>query len=1560
MRSSRIVVAVASLFLVSALAACGGGGHGFQVASDPLVITSTQLPNLSSGQPVDFEIPLSGGCGGPYVMAVIQGALPNGLQIDTSTPAPGVFRHHLVGHLLTSDNFAFTIQVTDTACNPFLTTTAAFVWNVPIGAVTIVDSNPPSLTPAAAQALDPLAWPDINAFPTTVYNALAAITLVIAGGVPPYTCTLVDVDDNVDPNDDTSLPQGTVLSPAPANHGTIAGHPAEVKPGGVPFRLSIQVMDSVGNVGMRQFGWKIDTPAIRIVTNDLPDGKCGKPYGDVVQVADGVPPFKFELCDDAATSFVVDGVVEYDVDYGFTPPVVNSTVLGGGFTLGLTGASSNKLEHGSAAVYPGPAVPGPYEPFPPEGVYLIDTGGGAGTVGGAPRRSGNFTIYVHVHSSLVPNEKGQHAWKVFNFDIAPSEPPIGVDPAFGINYGFTVEAQNIADPPSSTLPEFSYGNPYNPDGGAAGLQLIAEGGVPMDGVTDHAHFSDVAPNPMEMGGSYRWVVTGGDWDLDQIGVQPKPNGIDLLPVGFAPYSAGVLGIDAPNGFDEFDLVRQGRKRVHFTVTDDQLPTPLQNSIGDAFGYSVGPDKVVVAASTNSCVQTLTTSVSQMDCHDCRVRVRRWENLNGSSQFLNLTNLDMPLTQQTLPADCTGITDLAELLSGDTSGGVGAGDAWVDLLRVAVNPTGYWDDIHGMNVNGPRPFKHSSEAQASYNYYGMGYPNSYAGMQPDASSVDVQNCRDGSIAHSPATGVYTNGGQLYAFESLTRFGVFILRRDGTVYVPFAYTKTATYTGFGDGMVQAITSSGNLNSAMRIAHITISPDGRFAAMKLMKNPGGFASNLREVYTDSGIVLMDLCATEFFGGANYKIIGTSTVALSLPTGVLSAVGPMMHATSMALTNRALYFIMGTWGASTNASYNLSASWRDHYVMRYEVKTAGGAEGGAAAASLATSPNATWNQSSTTPMQTPFHKWDLPYVSSGASMYHQIEQYYFDGANMFEFELAPVPFRVSWNGSACALLAGQRVVSTATAMAATNVMEHYAWVDWEVDATGFRLASTTARHSPTGTGRGYSFRRGPTSYRHWGTFNGPTPGLEVSHDGRSIAFTYVDVPAADNITSTNSQAWMPYDEHIIYSRATSGGANPWDTFQETLVTKGIFSDSPHFWKMGALCFSENDDGFFFWAGYNSSGDVQSISYQNTGQYTGSFYSFQNNNTAAGGIRREVFQRSEGGSDNTTSYNTFTGASQCNPSGGNWSGTQGYIRPVGGWVQKNNKFLYIVALCPVNSAQPYECVLVGINITTVLQNQGGAFNINGIASGRGFRVGNWPAQRGFMPTYGAADPGISQQYRYYIPGKWTLGTTRTMARDKGWVFFGSHYAPYGPSSFQYASTSFGGGPDIPAYYGDYNGYDGRIEGFNAEVGGPIARLSHPASTANNTAVNRGVSYIEVKDDGTQLLWEYNSLAYYYRYMNYENIGVIRNIGFNAVTGAINASFDPTNDSKLLEGSIGRAGESMCFDSSGTKAIYAFKAAASNENQMQVVEATYNATTNNWTFYRDTTTGRYSVLISGR
>ena len=163
---------------------------------------------------------------------------------------------------------------------------------------------------------------------------------------------------------------------------------------------------------------------------------------------------------------------------------------------------------------------------------------------------------------------------------------------------------------------------------------------------------------------------------------------------------------------------------------------------------------------------------------------------------------------------------------------------IDLLRVSINPTGYWDDNVHLNPNAARPCQNT---QTSYYYpllrSGLAgsdvllarATNTY-GFQPATSCVRLPTCKDAGVAANKSEGVYTDGGKLHAFDTSTHFGIFIVRDDGRIYVPAAFQKsTSGYVSFGDNWGYGYRASATTHSATRIPQMTVSPDGRIGRVQ-----------------------------------------------------------------------------------------------------------------------------------------------------------------------------------------------------------------------------------------------------------------------------------------------------------------------------------------------------------------------------------------------------------------------------------------------------------------------------------------------------------------------------------------------------------------------------------------------------------------------------------------------------------------------------------------------------------------------------------------------------------
>ncbi|MGE0190955.1 MAG: hypothetical protein AB7T63_02835 [Planctomycetota bacterium] len=1512
-RLAPVVLALLALMMGSGCG--GGGGGGFAGTTPTLSLSSSLLPLLSSGQALSgdgFALPIQGGCGGPYTIRLIAGELPDGVSIDdrqANIDGPGMpaaDRHHLVGTALEDGTFAFRLEILDRGCKPAVSMTADFSWSVTQGAVTIVDSTPPSIPVAVYN--DPFKYSDVDALDKTVYGDFTSITFQVAGGVGPYTCAIVD--DPADPDDDDGLPFGVVMPPASCS---IVGSPQQVGDGGKPFRFTVLATDSVGSTAVRKFQWKIDTPPMIVGSADITDGTAGDAYGDAIQIVDGVPPFKFELTADLPTD--LDNT---SAAWVYSPPLAPTFPSISGFTVAPTGEADNKL---TAAAYPAPAAFGPYYPAPPEGLFIVEDGGQAGSLTGVPRRYGSFTINVHAYSATVPNERGQHAFAQFDFDIAAGIPLEMVDT-------FVVDGNGsnsfVAATPDgvATLPEFEVGQPRT-------TQMVAQGGVPFDGFTDAPHSSQRLLDLGEVAGTYDWSVSS--WDSRGEGWHPgnvpagRPTGID----------ANITGqIFTTNG--GLDLQRQGRQVIEVTVSDRRLPTPQTDS--NEMALSVGPDVLIITESRQSAVIT-TGSTYDSTHHNDSLFVKRMQIVNNSAQISPLDASDLPATH-IVPAvaNLNALTNpLGRLLSGvgkPTYTGTGRDGSGSDIIRVVVNATGWWDDTWNLHPRAARAFSHADADKAYYEYYGDYY--NY-GANPDATAVALPDITDGSVAHQPGLGVYTNGGKLYAFENDSHFGVFVLREDGKVYVPFAMQK-GSWTGFGDNVVAQLQGTGAgapTDSQMRTISFGISPNGRFGVMKIMSNP----TNYNETGSQSRAVLLDLAGQKAFGGLTYKIVAMPTTS-----------GRIM-ADALTLTNEYLYGIINR----TNGAYPYA--YIQHNVWRESILSGTG--------TAIFAPGLPSNTTSTY-LSLPYHTTGVySYIGSswnGTTVYTTYYTYSGgDSKNQYEDGTAPIPFRVSADGSTCAVMCG--VYNGQTLGTSTFMYRPYA----DKDGAGFRVASSTDRRAPYGGARAHRLRWGTAYYglsgmTQWGKHEGPSGNFEISDDGNRIAY---GISEASNLSSGTwySSYQCYYNTNFRVSRMNvwiASTTDDWISYSQVSPTASYFGGS-HYWRFGGLSFSRDGNRLFFFGGISQKDALGSTDYgyYSTNAYnasawvTGTYYLYD---FASSTQVRSVIPSSAGG----TGSNTYTTSQPFSPSGGNLTTNWGVVAPFGGFWSQDGRFLYIDTGHPMTSSNGTCHRLIGINTT------GGS--INGKQANTGFELGSWPTQRGFLSNYSTGGMYYGGMLPYLTPAGTHQLARIKMAEDTGIVFFATHSMRYsaGPST-SYASV-------FTQYYSSTYGKDaGHVECFASNVGGAVQRLTQFSNDGSITAARgRGINFIDVTDQGDRLAFIYDngasgSTSEYLRYANKEGICYIASIQLNPTTGQLVNRVQTLLEGNeggagVVGGSTGRAGGSLAFGTDGQRIYYAFGPNASDENQRTLCGPRIDGSgaLASGTGTRFGTGNRYLVLHAGR
>lgn len=159
-------------------------------------ITCNSPPSGTVGTPYSHTFPASGGTT-PYTFAIISGALPTGLTLNTST---GV----VSGTPTASGTFPFTIQVTDANS---LTGQANCSITITGSSLVMLCNNPPTVQSGVAYSYQ----------------------ISVSGGVPPYTFSLVS----------GSLPPGITLN---TSTGILSG--TAYTPG--TYTFSVKVTDSVG------------------------------------------------------------------------------------------------------------------------------------------------------------------------------------------------------------------------------------------------------------------------------------------------------------------------------------------------------------------------------------------------------------------------------------------------------------------------------------------------------------------------------------------------------------------------------------------------------------------------------------------------------------------------------------------------------------------------------------------------------------------------------------------------------------------------------------------------------------------------------------------------------------------------------------------------------------------------------------------------------------------------------------------------------------------------------------------------------------------------------------------------------------------------------------------------------------------------------------------------------------------------------------------------------------------------------------------------------------------
>ncbi len=256
------------------------------ILQDQLVIVTATLPDGAVNEAYSVQLVATGGTGS-YQWSVINGALPNGIQLSASGflsgTAPGI-----------AGPFNFVAQVRDLVTG--IVAARQFVLNV-FGGLRISTTDLPLLT--VGQPIMPFQ-----------FNA--------AGGSGSYEWSVVN----------STLPQGLMLSLDGVLTGGVLNTGA--------YQFLIQVEDTVQSLAtQRIFTLYVTRGPLRIVETELPVAAAGTPYQTTLTPAGGLPPFTWTFSTLATQGLHIDPATG---TISGTPPVPGNFQL----TIAVTDAANTR------------------------------------------------------------------------------------------------------------------------------------------------------------------------------------------------------------------------------------------------------------------------------------------------------------------------------------------------------------------------------------------------------------------------------------------------------------------------------------------------------------------------------------------------------------------------------------------------------------------------------------------------------------------------------------------------------------------------------------------------------------------------------------------------------------------------------------------------------------------------------------------------------------------------------------------------------------------------------------------------------------------------------------------------------------------------------------------------------------------------------------------------------------------------------------------------------------------------------------------------------------------
>ncbi|MHC4714273.1 MAG: putative Ig domain-containing protein, partial [Planctomycetota bacterium] len=227
------------------------GCYEYVEGVQPLNITTTSLPDGDAGVFYSQTLAATGGVQ-PYSWAVISGALPSGLSLNSSTG-------EISGTPDTGETANFTVEVTDSDGPP---STDQQALSITINVANLVITT--------------------SSLPDGVVGTPYSQTLQATGGLTPYSWAVVS----------GSLPAGLSLN---SSTGEISGTPTTEE----VANFTVEVTDSQGTPDTDQQALSITIVGVpdplEITTTSLPDGEVGVAYSQTLQATGGVTPYSWAV-----------------------------------------------------------------------------------------------------------------------------------------------------------------------------------------------------------------------------------------------------------------------------------------------------------------------------------------------------------------------------------------------------------------------------------------------------------------------------------------------------------------------------------------------------------------------------------------------------------------------------------------------------------------------------------------------------------------------------------------------------------------------------------------------------------------------------------------------------------------------------------------------------------------------------------------------------------------------------------------------------------------------------------------------------------------------------------------------------------------------------------------------------------------------------------------------------------------------------------------------------------------------------------------------------------------